>query len=210
MKKSNLIFLAATIFLAQACNNGPKDSVDAAKDANASKDSSTTTATTTTTPAMDSTTNTTTMKHDTGTVSKDASDFAVEAANGGMMEVELGKYVEQNGASARVKNFGAMMVKDHTKAGDELKAIASKKNITLPQSVGDKQKKMMTDLMKKTGKDLDDSYMKMMLDDHKEDIKEFQKAADKNPDVELKSFATKTLPTLNIHLDSAKAITGKH
>ena len=51
-------------------------------------------------------------------VQPDASNFAVEAANGGMMEVELGKVAQENASSPRVKAFGAMMVKDHTEAGN--------------------------------------------------------------------------------------------
>ena len=49
----------------------------------------------------------------------------------------------------------------------------------------------------------------MMLDDHKAAIKDFENTADKCKDPDLKSFAMQTLPTLQVHLDSAKAITGK-
>jgi putative membrane protein len=52
--------------------------------------------------------------------------------------------------------------------------------------------------------------MNMMLDDHKKDVAEFRKAADKCTEPSLKDFASKTLPVLEKHLDSAKAITGKH
>ena len=43
-----------------------------------------------------------------------------------------------------------------------------------------------------------------------DDVKEFEKAAKDCKDAEIKTFAGKTLPVLLAHLDSTKAITGKH
>lgn len=139
-------------------------------------------------------------------VDKESSDFAVKAANGGMMEVELGKIAQEKGVSQRVKDFGAMMVRDHGKANDELKAIAGNKNIALPDSVGSDHHDHIVDMSKKTGKDFDKAYIDMMVSDHKDDIDMFEKASTNLTDPELKAFATNTLPTLKAHQDSAKAI----
>lgn len=203
MKNVKGLLLVAIIAIGQSCNSGNKDSVDAAKDANDKKDSGTMSkmTDTTTSPAMSA--------HQVA-VDKDDAAFAVEAASGGMMEVQLGNYAQQNALSQRVKNFGAMMVKDHTKAGEELKNLASAKNITLPATPGNDAQKDMADLMKKKGADFDKAYMSMMLSDHKTDIKDFEKAAKDCKDSELKGFAGKTLPVLLIHLDSCKSITGKN
>ncbi|MEP7110326.1 MAG: DUF4142 domain-containing protein [Ferruginibacter sp.] len=199
MKKVEFVFLIAIFGLFQACNSGTNnDSVEAAKDANDKKDS----------PVMAGH-NDSTMAVSNMPVDKDAADFAVEAANGGMMEVELGNYAQQNASSQRVKDFAVMMVKDHSKANGELKEIAVSKNITLPMNVGEKARKDMDDLMKKKGKDFDKAYMNMMLDDHKKDVKAFEKAAKDCNDPEIKSFAGRTLPVLQGHLDSSKALTGK-
>ena len=198
MKKANFLLLIAVISISQACNTGSNDSVDNAKAANESKDSG------------NMAKKDTAMAVSTMPVDKDAAAFAVEAANGGMMEVELGKYAQQNAMSQRVKDFGAMMVKDHSKANEALTNIAAAKNITLPAMVGDKAKKHMDDMMKMKGKDFDKAYMSMMLDDHKDDTKAFDKAAKECKDAEIKSFAATTLPVLMVHLDSAKAISGKN
>lgn len=143
---------------------------------------------------------------ETAPVDKASSDFAVEAANGGLMEVELGKIAQEKGTSQRVKDFGAMMVRDHGKANDELKALATSKNITLPDSVGAEHRDHIMDMSKKTGKDFDKAYIDMMVSDHKEDIDKFQKASTDLTDPDLKTFASSTLPTLKAHQDSAKAI----
>jgi putative membrane protein len=203
MKNVKSALFIAVIAMAQACNSGNStDSVKAANDANDNKDSASTAA------KMD--TATSAAKMNTMPVDKDDADFAVKAANGGMMEVQLGNYAQQNAMSKRVKDFGAMMVKDHTKANEELKSIAAAKNITLPTSIGNDAQKDMDDMMKKKGNDFDKAYMNMMLDDHKKDVKEFEKAAKDCKDAEIKTFAGKTLPVLLAHLDSTKAITGKH
>lgn len=133
-------------------------------------------------------------------------DFVKEAAIGGLMEVELGRYVEQNAANARVKNFGSMMVRDHSKANDELKSIASQKNIQLPASMDEKHMNNVNDLKKKKGAELDKDYMSDMVDDHEKDVDKFRKQSEDGKDPEIKAFATKTLPVLQTHLDSAKSI----
>jgi putative membrane protein len=139
-------------------------------------------------------------------VQSDASDFAVNAANGGMMEVELGKIAEENASSDRVKAFGAMMVKDHSEANSTLKGIAGTLNIALPDSVSNDSRKEINDLKKKRGKDFDKAYVKMMVDDHRKDIDEFRKCADKCSDSAIRNFAYLTLPVLEKHLDSIEAI----
>ena len=195
MKKISILCLITILCVTQSCNNSDnnKDSVDKANDANAKKD----------------TTGVTDNKKDTITtmpLNDEVAKFAVKAADGGMMEVELGKMAEEKGTSKGVKDFGAMMVKDHTKANDELKGLAASKNITLPAAVGDDMQKHIDDLSKKTGKDFDKDYIDMMVSDHKEDIDLFEDAAKNSKDSAFKKFAVKTLPTLYKHLGAAKAI----
>lgn len=152
--------------------------------------------------------------YDSATTVHDASDtssnfsttFAVKAGAGGLMEVELGTLAQQVAKSARVKGFGAMMVKDHTKANTELMALASSKGITIPSTLPVDIQNHINEMKKLKGADFDKHYMSMMTDDHKETIDLFEKASKNAPDADLKAFATKTLPVLNLHLDSAKAI----
>jgi putative membrane protein len=139
-------------------------------------------------------------------VDEESSKFAVEATNGSMMEVAMGKLAQEKGTNERVKAFGTMMVNDHSKAEQEIKDLSAKKSITLPADLSDDTKKHMDDLSKKSGKDFDKSYIDMMVDDHEEDVKAFEKASNDVSDEEIKTWARNTLPTLQAHLDSAKAI----
>ena len=188
MKKLTYITLiAGMIFLMQACS-GPKDSKAGADSANSAKAD--------------------TAKKDSSSaaVDKDDAKFAVAAANGGMAEVELGQLAQQKAANARVKDFGAMMVTDHSKANDEMKALAKSKGIVLPAAIDTEEQKVKDDLSAKTGADFDKAYVSNMIDDHKKDIKEFEDASKNCKDADLKAFAVKTLPTLKMHLDAIQKI----
>lgn len=198
MKKITAILIASILLTTQACNSNSggseKDSVDTANDANATKD----------------TTNMSDTKKDTVvnamSVNDDVAKFAVKVANGGMMEVALGKLAEQKSANAKIKDFGSMMVKDHTNANDKLKEIATQKNISLPSSISQDDQKHIDDLSKENEKDFDKDYIDMMVKDHKDNIDLFEGAAKNSSDSTFKNFAAKTLPTLYKHLGAAKAI----
>ena len=139
----------------------------------------------------------------------ESTEFATKAAAGGMMEVEAGKLAQQNAMSQRVKNFGGMMVTDHSQANEELKSLAAANNITLPASLPADLQKHIDMLSGLKGDAFDKHYMDMMVNDHKEDIGEFKKEANATVNDAFKAFAAKTLPTLQKHLDSAQAIHGK-
>ncbi len=148
----------------------------------------------------------------TGADAQTAADknFLVEAASGGLMEVQLGKYVQANAASPAVKNFAKMMAEDHTKADSMLTTIATVKGIAVPNIPGEKHQHHINELTKKKGKELDKDYMKLMVDDHEEDIKKFEEAANNAQDTDIRKFAAETLPVLKKHLEEAKKINEKN
>jgi putative membrane protein len=133
------------------------------------------------------------------TASEKDMKFAREAAEGSMMEIKLGELAQTNGSTAEVKSLGTMMITDHTKANDELKALAAQKNISLPGTMSDKAQKHYDKLAKKQGKDFDKAYAKCMVHDHKKDICLFKKEAKKGDDADLKQWASNTVPTLEHH-----------
>jgi putative membrane protein len=132
--------------------------------------------------------------------------FADAAAKGGMMEVMLGKLAATNASNAAVKSLGAMMVKDHSTANEELKKWAASSRYSLPAAMDTDQQKMYDDLKSKKGSDFDKVYAELMVNDHKKDIAEFKEEATNGTDASLKAFAGKTVPTLEHHLmESEKA-----
>jgi putative membrane protein len=138
------------------------------------------------------------------TLAKKDQQFISGAASGGMLEVELGKLAADKAQSEDVKKFAQQMVTDHTKANDELKTLAQGKGATLPTEMMPRHKKDLDRLSKLSGADFDKAYMTMMVKDHEEDVNQFKEAARNSADPDLKSFADKTVPTLEEHLKMAK------
>jgi putative membrane protein len=141
-----------------------------------------------------------------GNLNSQDQDFLMDAAIGGMMEVELGRRAVQQGASDAVKQFGQRMVDDHSKTNTELKSLASSKGVTLPTEIDEKHRREMAKIANLTGADFDRAYAKMMLSDHKKDVSAFEKQSMKGTDADIKAFATKALPTLQEHLQMAQAL----
>jgi len=189
MKK--LIFtalVASTFLLAQSCSTKPKDSTEVAEQANDNKVDSGMTAV---------------QGEDKGEKT-DATDFAMKAAEGSMFEIEAAKVALQKGQSKMVKDMAQMIQDDHKKASEELMPIAKAKNISLPVGLSNEKMEEVNKLAALSGKDFDEKYINMMVDDHEADTKMFRKASEDLQDVELREFAAKTLPTLEKHLSMAK------
>lgn len=201
MKKLNVLLLtAATAWMLQGCGGNSKtDSKAAADSANMSKDSAAM-------ATSDKMSDTTKMAGPAMTVSADDARFATMAANGGMTEIELSKLAETKATSAQIKSFAAMMVKDHSMAGNQLMAIAKSKNITLPASIDNDSQKKVNDLNAKSGADFDKAYVNAMVDDHKKTVDAFEDASKNLKDPDLKGFVDKTLPTIKMHLDAIEKI----
>ena len=207
MKKLSLVFLLFSVSCIFYACNGEKSTSESTSSADSA---------TTGNSDMTDTTKTNNTKMDTANnnagnqmVDQKTKDFVADAATGGMMEVELGNLALQKGKSREVKDFGKMMVDDHTKANNELKGIASGKGIDVPASLTDNQKKDVDKLSKKSGADFDKAYVDMMVEDHKKDIDAFKKATGNVSDNDIKNFATNTLPTLQKHLDAIQSIKSK-
>jgi putative membrane protein len=132
--------------------------------------------------------------------------FAVDAADGGLAEVELGKLAQQKATNPQLKEFGAMMVSDHSIINEKMTNIAKNKGITLPKVVGEYRQKLRKELSDKSGKDFDRAYTTAMIKDHKDDIKTFEVALKELRDTDLRTFASTNLPILKKHLSAIEKI----
>jgi putative membrane protein len=62
-------------------------------------------------------------------------------------------------------------------------------------------------LSKKSGADFDKEYISLMVDEHKSDVKLFEKAAKDAKDPEIRAFASQHVAALQSHLDHASTLT---
>ena len=160
-----------------------------------------------------------------GQLSSTDEKFIKDACKGGKMEVQMGQLGVQKAQSDQVKQYAQKLIDDHTKANGELKQLASSKGLTFPDSdkvagtdasdrtharegeaAEGKEHAELKKLETLSGTDFDRQFVRMAVDDHVKDIKEFEKASQKADDTELRAFAQKTLPTLREHLQSARSL----
>ncbi|MEC3881663.1 DUF4142 domain-containing protein [Parapedobacter sp. 10938] len=139
-------------------------------------------------------------------VNEQDADFAVKAADAGLAEIELGKLAVEKATDQRLKDFAQRMVTDHQKANDELMAIATGLNITLPPVISEDHVDKQRKLRDKSGDAFDEAYVDIMVKDHDRVVSLFEDAASDARNVELQAFAAKTLPTLKKHFEEAKVL----
>ncbi|RYE53839.1 MAG: DUF4142 domain-containing protein [Sphingobacteriales bacterium] len=139
----------------------------------------------------------------------DPSDFVDNASAAGVAEIETAKLALQKSTNASVKTFAQEIINDHTAANKELTGIAQKKNLKVATEAELTAKAKAMALKQRDGESFDEAYANNQVKAHKDAIELFNKAAS-SPDVELASFATKTLPKLEHHLHAAEALAKAH
>jgi putative membrane protein len=186
MKKITLLFAALfAAFLLQACHGNNSDG-----DAD------------TTALVIDTTKSTNIV------VGKDDALFVTQVAEGCLAEIKIGLLAKQKGTDKRVKNMGAIMVKDLTKGKARLEMLAKSKKIILPTVIDSADEKSIAELAKKTGKDFDHAYLDKTRDDYKKAMVLFQATAKNAFDPQIKQFASRNILTIQRHLDLIDAVHG--
>jgi putative membrane protein len=186
MKKLTLLFTTLlAVCLLQACHGNNNEADDD-----------------TTTATVDST------KRTNIVVGKDDAMFVTTVAASCLAGIKTGLLAKQKGTDKRVKNMGAMMVKDITKGMGRLELLAKSKKIILPTTLDSVDEKSIAELAKKTGKDFDHAYLDKTRDDYKKAMALFQNTAKYGYDPQIKQFATRNILTIKRHLDLIDAVHG--
>ena len=132
--------------------------------------------------------------------------FMKDAAQSGMAEVKMGELASSNAESQPVKDLAQKLVADHGKVNEELKQLATKKSVMLPDAVTEQQKTMLQHLSSLKGTEFDSAFKQHAVENHQKSVDTFKAASEKAKDVDIKTFAARTLPTLKLHLALAKQL----
>jgi putative membrane protein len=136
---------------------------------------------------------------------KDVREFVNLMLTAGMKEIELGRIAERLASNPRVKEFAAVMVREHGKANDELRALGEQLQIRFdPQEEDIRAAEAKLAHLK--GAAFDDAYMDMMVGDHEAVIRMVEDKGEKSPSEPVRQWATNTLPKLRHHLEQARTI----
>lgn len=116
--------------------------------------------------------------------------FFKQAAEGGIAEVDAGKLALSKGTSQAVKDFGALMVKDHSAANEKLKSIATAENVDLPSKTSVSQMASKTKLEALFGDSFDKAYIKGQITAYEQTVALFKKEIASGTDSQAKSLCS--------------------
>jgi putative membrane protein len=133
-------------------------------------------------------------------------DFATKAAQAGIAEVAEARLALKNSTRPDVQNFARRMIADHTKAGDQLKSIASSQGLALPGDPSPEDQQAMTKLGSLSGEDFDRAYIESQVSAHEAAVGLFTQESEQGKDAQFRSFASSTLPTLKDHYQMIKSL----
>jgi len=133
-------------------------------------------------------------------------DFVTNAAISDMYEIQAGQIAQKKGQSAGVKDFGKMMVTDHTALTNEMKPLVAAAGKTPPTGLDERRKGLIDNLNAASPADFDKVYLSQQEAAHNEALTLMQGYADKGDDVGLKAAAAKAVPKVQAHLDKVKAL----
>ena len=135
-------------------------------------------------------------------VDKDSQKFITTAIEGDIAEINVGQLAQEKSQNEAVKQYGAMLVKDHGDHKAKAEAVASEIGVKPPTGSSMGEKATYAKLKVLSGATFDRSFAKSMVSDHQADIKEYQKESGKSDPVG--QLAKATLPTLQKHLKAAQ------
>jgi putative membrane protein len=138
----------------------------------------------------------------------DNQTFVTRASSSNQLEINAGNLAVQLGANAEVRHYGEHMVADHSTAGTELTALASRKGWQIATSLMQPHQQMINELSPLSGNAFDKAFARIMVQSHQEAVSLFEQASrdDGLPDRELREWAGGKLPTLKAHLEEAREL----
>jgi putative membrane protein len=131
-------------------------------------------------------------------------DFAAQTD---MVEAHIGQLAQTEASSQGVKDYAQMLATDHTGDYQQLQGLAAKANLNLASAVDPAHNKaMIAPYHQLKGAAFDHRYVQDMIAGHTKAIAIYKQEATNAQDPEVKAYAQETLPTLEKHLDGAKAL----
>lgn len=134
-------------------------------------------------------------------------DFVEKAALSNMTEVDFGEIAASKGDDPLIREFGQMMVTEHTTAQTELQAIANDiDDIDWPRELDPQHRQIREQLNSLSGHAFDSLYMATQVTDHQMTISNFETEIATGTDATVKGYASKYLPHIQAHLSKADSI----
>lgn len=136
----------------------------------------------------------------------DRATFVSVVPSANEFEIKSSELALEKAEAPDLKDAAKMIIADHKKAGDKLKAVLKGKGVDLAEPVvlAPKHQKMLDQLQTVSGKDFDTLYLDMQAQAHMEAIGIFRTYAGSGDDQSVVGFAKETLPSLETHMAHVK------
>jgi putative membrane protein len=132
--------------------------------------------------------------------------FVTRAAQGGMADVQMAQLALEKSSNPAVKDLAKTIHDDHTVANTRLQSVAANNGMTWPTALSAQQLAEYKKLQGLSGEAFDREYISYQVRDHKKDIAEFEREAQKGTNADTRTWAAETLPTLRKHLSMGQKV----
>jgi putative membrane protein len=136
---------------------------------------------------------------------KSDKEFIRDALRGDNSEITLGLLAQKMGSNEQVRNFGTVLVSDHSAAKNKLGLLATKFQVESTDAISDQAKQELQKLRGLSGKAFDHEFARYMVEDHEKDIAEFKQKAHESKG-EVSTLAAHTVAVLKKHLETAQQL----
>ena len=129
-------------------------------------------------------------------------EFVPVAAQSNMLEIQMAKLALKKSQDDQVRQFAQRMVNDHSKAGKNLKQAVQKSDagVKVPSKLDAAHQAKLDKLQGLSGQSFDTTYVNMNVKAHQQAVNLFQTYSKNGQKGPVRTFASKTLPTLKDHL----------
>ncbi|MCC9167507.1 DUF4142 domain-containing protein [Pontibacter harenae] len=131
-------------------------------------------------------------------------EFVQRAAASDMFEITTGQQAMERSENQMIMDFGQMLVEDHTETSNELMQMAQQKNIATPTTLPEDKQAVVNRLNTKTGLEFDRDFAEVQVNAHQDAIELYEEAVEELTDTDLRAFAQRVLPVLQMHLEQAE------
>lgn len=130
----------------------------------------------------------------------DAAAFLQDVAVGNLLEIRSSEVAQKTSGNAEIRRFAAMMIADHQKNMAELKPLAQRNSVVLPNDLTPEKKRELTQLASATGAAFDRAYLDLQLKAHQQTVGKFETVGQSLGDTDVRAYVDKSLPVLRSHL----------
>lgn len=137
-----------------------------------------------------------------------ASPYVMLATMTDMYEIAAGQMAMEKGNSSTTRDFGRMMVNDHTTSLRDMKAAVEKSDlrITIPTQLDAEHEAMIVRLERATDEEFDREYMRQQMAGHRKALEMHREYQEVSDDPNLMAFSQKILPVIQRHYDRLEQV----